>query len=91
MNADRRKQIKEQMDKIDSLKEEISSVMEEIDSILSDEEEYRDNGIPENMQNSERYEKAYEACNNLEYAKDQLDTISSGLDDISNYLEEATA
>ena len=60
--------------------EELKSALEDI---LGDEEEYRDN-IPENLQGSERYEKAEEACDNLD------DAVST-LEDVINSIEEAIA
>ena len=43
------------------------------------QEEYRDN-IPENMQESERYEKADEACDNLSSAVDSLEEVISSIE-----------
>ena len=40
---------------------------------------YRDN-IPENMQESERYEKADEACANLSEAVDNLEEVISSIE-----------
>ncbi len=48
-----------------------------------EQEEYRDN-MPENLQGSERYEKADEACDNLRGALDSLE-------EAINYIEEAVA
>ena len=45
----------------------------------AEEEEYRDN-IPENMQESERYEKADEACDNLSEAVDNLEEVISSIE-----------
>ena len=74
MNKDRRKQID---DVINGLQE----LQGTVESIMNDEEEYRDN-IPENLQGSERYEKAEEACDYLQEAYD-------GIDDVISSLEEA--
>ena len=65
MNKVRRKRIDEIMEQLENLKGEIESVLDE-------ETEYRDN-IPENMQQSERYERADENCNNLQSAMDSID------------------
>ena len=43
------------------------------------EEEYRDN-IPENMRESERYEKADEGCDNLSEAVDNLEEVISSIE-----------
>jgi len=67
MNNTRRKQLQAIYTKLEELKEELATV-------TADEEEARDN-IPESLWNSERYEKAEEACNNLTEAVDYLDNV----------------
>ena len=74
MNAARRKEIQKVYDAL----EEARTALEEIQG---EEEEYRDN-IPENMQGGERYEKAVDACDNLESA-------GYSLEEILGYLEQA--
>jgi hypothetical protein len=73
MNKARRKLIEEVEGKLAELIEALSAIKDE-------EEEYRDN-MPENLQGSEKYEQADQACsalddayNNLEYAADYLST-----------------
>lgn len=67
MNRERRKNIQGILDHLEELKGSLEEVQAE-------EEEYRDN-IPENLQGSERYEKADEACDTLSGAVDSLDDI----------------
>ena len=74
MNKVRRKRVEEVIQRIEDLKAEI-------EDILSEEEEYRDN-IPENMQQSERYENADNNCCNLQAAIDSIEEVVS-------YLEES--
>ena len=50
-----------------------------LEDLQAEEEEYRDN-IPENMQESERYEKADEACDNLSEAVDNLEEVISSIE-----------
>lgn len=50
-----------------------------LDDVFDEEETYRDN-MPENLQGSERYEKADEACDNLSDAVDGLDEVISSLE-----------
>ena len=57
MNTPRRKNLQKVIDMLEALKSDIETARDE-------EEEYRDN-MPENLQNSERYEKADNACDNL--------------------------
>lgn len=108
MNKLRRKEIDAVIDKLENVKtmentEEIISVLEDIvgdiQNIYDDEYDYMEN-IPENLQGSERYEKAEEACDNLESAIDTLEcidlsddkeTIESSIDEAIDYLNEATA
>ncbi len=69
MNKQRRKTLRELYDIIAEAKDNLEMVMEE-------EEEYRDN-IPENLQGSERYEKAEEAVYNLEEAISNIEEALS--------------
>lgn len=69
MNKARRKNLQEILDIIDRAKADLEELMGE-------EEEYRDN-MPENLQGSERYEKAEEACDALSEAIDYLDETLS--------------
>ena len=75
MNKPRRKQLEDIITKLDELKEALEVLQKE-------EEEYRDN-IPENLQGSERYEKAEAACDNLYEA-------ASSLDEALDYIRTAT-
>lgn len=74
MNKVRRKELQELYDIISEARDRLEMLHEE-------EEEYKDN-IPENLQGSERYEKA-------ETAVDALDSAISSLDEALEYIEEA--
>ena len=74
MNKARRKALAEIREQLEVLQDQLMTISEE-------EEEYRDN-IPENLQCSERYEKADQACDALSYACDSLEELIS-------YIEEA--
>lgn len=89
MNKPRRKQIQEVIDKLGSLQSEMEALIEEIESIQSDEEDYRDN-MPENLQGSERYERADAACDALASARDTLEESKDNIDDVISSLEEAS-
>ncbi len=67
MNKMRRKTLQEIYDIVADARDNLEMVMQE-------EEEYRDN-MPENLQGSERYEKAEEACDNLDSAIRSLDEV----------------
>ena len=67
MNKERRKSITNTIEKLQEINETISIILEE-------EEIYRDN-MPENLQNSEKYEKADQACDNLQECMDELESI----------------
>lgn len=73
MNKVRRKELQELYDIISEAKDRLE--------MLHDEEEYKDN-MPENLQSSERYEKA-------EAAVDALDSAASSLEEVLDYIEEA--
>ena len=75
MNKERRKKIQGIADQLEELKGNLELIQEE-------EEEYRDN-IPENLQGSERYEKAEEACDALSEAVDSLDDIIASLGELA--------
>lgn len=74
MNKVRRKELQEIYDIISEVKERLETVHDE-------EEEYKDN-IPENLQGSERYERA-------EAAVDALDSAVSSLEEALDHIEEA--
>ena len=73
MNRARRKELQELYNIISEAKDRLET--------LHDEEEYKDN-IPENLQSSERYERA-------EAAVDALDSAVSSLEEALDYIEEA--
>ena len=75
MNRIRRKALAEIQAKIEELQNDLQVLLEE-------EEEYRDN-MPENLQGSERYEKADTACDNISSAVDSLQ-------ECIDYIMEAT-
>lgn len=61
----------------------ITSVYEDLENCKDQEEEYRDN-MPENLQGSERYEKAEDAVNMLEEA---LESLQQAMDNIQEVIE----
>ena len=67
MNKARRKNLQAIIDQLEALKGSL-------EDLRAEEEEYRDN-IPENMQESERYEKADEACD----SRLDLASVDAGL------------
>jgi len=76
MNNKRRKNLNNLIKKTQELKDILEALKDE-------EEEYKEN-IPENLQNSERYNISENACDNLDYAMDSFDEIIS-------YIECAVA
>lgn len=74
MNNPRRKRIEELSVQIEDLR----NLLEEI---MAEEEEYKDN-MPENLQTSERYEIAENACDNM-------DSALSSLEEAIEYLDAA--
>ena len=72
MNRIRRKALNDIKDQIEMLRCTLEQLAEE-------EEEYRDN-MPENLQGSERYEKADEACDSLDEAINNLEEAVSSIE-----------
>ena len=68
---------------LNQISELISNVYEDLESCKDQEEEYRDN-MPENLQGSERYEKADNAVNMLEEA---LESLQQAMDNIEEVVE----
>jgi len=75
MNKSRRDNIQEVVGQLEDLKSTL-------EGLQGEEEEYRDN-IPENLQGSERYEKADEACDTLSEAVDGLEDIITSLGELA--------
>ena len=76
MNKIRRKNLQTIIDRLEGIKADL-------EEITYEEEEYRDN-IPENLQSSEKYERADGACDNLNDAADTLDEV---IDSITTAME----
>lgn len=74
MNKQRRKDI-------DTIIQALEEIREQIQCVLNEEQDYLDN-IPENLQNSERYETA-------ETAVQELKEADGSIDDIIEHLENA--
>ena len=66
MNKIRRKNLQTIIDRLEDIKADL-------EEITYEEEEYRDN-IPENLQSSEKYDRADEACDNLNEVIDSITT-----------------
>lgn len=67
--------------KLAKLYEELETLKSLLEEIQADEQEAFDN-IPENLEGTERYEKAEEAVDNLDAAVDALE-------DVLDYIEAA--
>ena len=75
MNKARRKSIQDVANQLEELKSTLTEIQGE-------EEEYRDN-IPENLQGSQQYETADEACDTLSEAVDGLEDIITSLSELA--------
>lgn len=71
----------------DDIEVELESAKNDLDMILYEEESYMDN-MPENMQSGYKYQKAEDACNNIENAIDALDDRE--IDHAISYIYGAT-
>lgn len=65
---------------LNALIERIDDIYSELEALADEERDYRDN-MPENLQNSERYEAADVAVSSLEDALDNLDSAKSSIEE----------
>ena len=73
MNKERRK-------KIEDITGKMRDLLTDLESLADEEEEYKDN-IPENLQGSERYERAEECVDGLQEAIREIETSLENIDD----------
>lgn len=71
---------KQRRTEIEAVLNELADLRSRIESIQSDEQDAYDN-MPEGLQQSERGQKAEEACSRLEDAVTAFDDIESALND----------
>lgn len=88
MNNKRRKTINEIRTELEELKDQIECLAEQISNIYCEEDEYLEN-IPENLHNSERYERAEASCQSLESATTNAEDALNTLGNVLDLLEEA--
>ena len=74
MDKERRKRVDEIIQKIEDLKSEVDEIL--------NEEIYDIENIPENMQQSEEYEKADANCGSLQDAIDSIEEVVSLLEEL---------
>lgn len=73
MNRQRRKALQDIIDQLEILRMQL-------ETLLAEEEDYRDN-FPENLQNSERYERTEAIRENLSDAVDEMEQAASDIED----------
>ena len=88
MNAPRRKQITDLINKIEEVKNTLIDLHGEVGNLLDDEQEHFDN-MPEGLQNSDKGEKAQEGISALEEAQDGLSNTYDSLQEVIDQLETA--
>ena len=88
MNAPRRKELQNIIEAIEEIKSQLEDQQEILESLKDEEMEYFEN-IPENLQSSERYERAETSSSALEEAYDTLYDLISSLEDVTSSIEEA--
>ena len=89
MNKARRKELLGLKERIESLQSDVYDILSALEGLKDAEQEYLDN-MPENLQGSEKYDKAEEAVSNLEEACSTLEDITSSLDEAASGIEQAT-
>lgn len=77
MNKIRRKELSQ-------LIEQLQNIADEIETLKLEEEDYRDN-MPENLQSSEKYETAENACTSMEEAIVDLNNV---IENIESAIEQ---
>ena len=94
MNKNRRKELYAIVHQLSTLSytgkdvaTDLEHIKNDLSRILYDEESYMDN-IPENLQNSYKYQAAEDACDNIENAIDALNDID--IDEAISYIYSAT-
>lgn len=87
MNKERRKQIQEIVEELNSIKDRLSELISDIESLEEEEQEYFDN-IPENLLSSQRACDSEEAIDYLYSGKHELEDtmcyIDAAIDDLEN-------
>lgn len=92
MNRTRRKDIKEQINRLEKIREELEESLTNFNEMLEDvksdveytqeEEEEALNNLPESVQNGDRGDAMQSAIDNLGYAVDEIDTMMTTLEDL---------
>ena len=88
MNKARRKELNKAIEILEGFADKIYDAKDIVETCKDEEEEYRDN-MPENLQGSDKYSLAYEACDNLEQAYDYLEEVEEKINDIISSIENA--
>ena len=88
MNAPRRKKLQAIIEAIEELKSQLEDQQTDLEELKDEEMEYFEN-IPENLQSSERYERAETSSSALEEAYDTLYNLISSLEDVTSSIQEA--
>ena len=88
MNKQRRAEATSIREEVEAIKNSLIELKERLEAVLEEEQEAYDN-IPDNLQFTERYEKAGEAVWALEEAVDAFDNATSELDTVLNNIENA--
>ena len=84
----RRKSLDKVMRQIEAMQSGIFELLGDLEAIREEEEEYRDN-MPENLQGSEKYEKADAAVDAITAAYDALEAADSSMSEPIESIEEA--
>ena len=72
MNKERRKGLQ-------AIHEKITDLRDELELLMGEEEDYRDN-MPENLQGSEKYDRANDVCEMLDAAVSDLETVCENIE-----------
>lgn len=90
MNKKRRKQIDELVKRLGKVKDAMNGLTTDIETLRDEEQESFDNRS-ESLQQSADGQTAQQAAENLSSAADSSQTIDDTIDELENYLTEATS
>lgn len=88
MNAIRRKKLAALIDAIEDIKSQLEDQQSTLEELNDEEQEYFDN-IPENLQSSERYERAETSSSALNEAYEALCDLLDQFESVTSSIEEA--
>ena len=95
MNKQRRKELKEQIEKLDDIKKDLDALMGRLEDVktniesIKDDEEMAYDNLPESLQDGEKGSLMQDAMNSMEDAIDGIDFIIDELNGMDSNFSDA--